>query len=219
MDFFRNLNLSGAKPADAAAESAGAVPAADVIKAGILRKQGGSIKSWKERWFTLTAENLAYYKVAGDKEPIDAIPLNKIRVCQREETSDPRNAAGFAHHFSVDVANRVYVIGARTEAERNEWVDAINNLIRDLPKDFGAPALPPKDELRASVDNVVAVGVPASSAVRLSPPAGWGPRVGLGWARSFSKKKSACVFKGRGRGRAVALLRWGRTACCMAQGA
>jgi len=172
MEFMRKF--SGANPAAAnkaaeAADGASAAPAAafggEILKSGILRKQGGGVKTWKERYFTLTKDALAYYKAKEDKEPIDSIPVAKIRVCQREET-DTRNPSRFPHYFSVDVGNRVYVIGSRDEPERNAWVDAINSLIKDVPKDL--PSLPNKgDELRNSMDNIAAaVGATTISQAR-----------------------------------------------------
>ena len=154
---FSGSNLTankGAADMSAAGEGAAAapvVPQGEILKSGILRKQGGGVKTWKERYFTLTKDALAYYKSKDDKEPIDSIAVAKIRVCQREET-DTRNPSRFPHYFSVDIGNRVYVIGSRDEPERNAWVDAINSLIKDLP------SLPPKgDELRNSVDNIAAI--------------------------------------------------------------
>jgi len=32
-----------------------------VVKAGFLRKEGQTVKSWKKRWFVLTNDGLAYY--------------------------------------------------------------------------------------------------------------------------------------------------------------
>jgi len=149
MNFLRNMsNQGGIRSAEAEA-SAG--PAAPIIKQGLMRKQGGSVKSWKERWFTLTKDHLSYYKSRDDKEPIDAIPVNKIRVCQREET-DTRNPSQFPHYFSVDVGHRVYVIGARSEADRDEWVEEISKLVRELTKEL--PTLP--SDLRTSNDNIAA---------------------------------------------------------------
>ena len=147
MNFLRNMSNQGAIRSAEAEASAG--PAAPIIKQGLMRKQGGSVKSWKERWFTLTKDHLSYYKSRDDKEPIDAIPVNKIRVCQREET-DTRNPSQFPHYFSVDVGHRVYVIGARSEADRDEWVEEISKLVRELNKDL--PTLP--SDLRTSSDNI-----------------------------------------------------------------
>ena len=39
----------------------------DTIKSGYLKKQGGKIKTWHERWFVLTKDYLNYYKDADGK--------------------------------------------------------------------------------------------------------------------------------------------------------
>ena len=38
-----------------------------IIKEGILRKQGGKIKSWNSRWFVLRKDGLHYYNKEGGK--------------------------------------------------------------------------------------------------------------------------------------------------------
>jgi len=38
-------------------------------KEGYLEKDGGSVKSWKQRWFVLAGTTLSYYKVRGDDKP------------------------------------------------------------------------------------------------------------------------------------------------------
>jgi len=45
------------------------------VKQGLLRKQGGQYKSWKDRWFTLTKDSLAYYK-SHDVRPPPPPPLS-----------------------------------------------------------------------------------------------------------------------------------------------
>lgn len=38
-----------------------------IVKEGVLSKQGGQIKTWKQRWFVLRGHQLYYYQKAADK--------------------------------------------------------------------------------------------------------------------------------------------------------
>mmetsp|Transcript_25198 Transcript_25198/g.30502 ORF Transcript_25198/g.30502 Transcript_25198/m.30502 type:complete len:168 (-) Transcript_25198:760-1263(-) len=58
------------QPASPHRSSSPASSALDVIKEGWLMKQGGAVKTWKKRWFSLSGARLAYYdtdkKYKGD---------------------------------------------------------------------------------------------------------------------------------------------------------
>ena len=128
------------------------------MKQGSLRKQGGQYKSWKDRWFTLTKNALSYYKsldvrdlsllshtqhlhtheahlpllfaesLNQNEEPIKRVLLTEVKAC-RHESADARLPARFPFYFSVETDGRVFVISARNETERNEWVEAISKLL------------------------------------------------------------------------------------------
>jgi hypothetical protein len=51
-----------------------------IVKEGVLYKQGGQIKTWKQRWMMLREHQLYYYKSAADKEPLGMIPLANCKV-------------------------------------------------------------------------------------------------------------------------------------------
>lgn len=46
-------------------------------KSGYLKKQGGKIKTWHERWFILTGDELNYYKDADGKYLVSSKFINK----------------------------------------------------------------------------------------------------------------------------------------------
>jgi hypothetical protein len=99
-----------------------------ILKQGILRKQGGQYKSWKDRWFTLTKDCLSYYKSLETEEPIKRIALKDIKSCKQDNSNDVRFPSRYPYYFCVETDARTYAISARNESERNEWVDAINKL-------------------------------------------------------------------------------------------
>lgn len=50
------------------------------IKSGWLKKQGGIVKSWHSRWFTLKGDQLYYYANQDESKPLGTIflPGNKV---------------------------------------------------------------------------------------------------------------------------------------------
>merc|ERR1711934_324308 len=53
-------------------------------KDGFLTKQGGSIKTWKKRWFVLKGDTLYYFKTQKDPEQTGEIKLEKTTKCTNE---------------------------------------------------------------------------------------------------------------------------------------
>jgi len=63
-----------------------------------------------------------------NEEPIKRVLLTEVKAC-RHESADARLPARFPFYFSVETDGRVFVISARNETERNEWVEAISKLL------------------------------------------------------------------------------------------
>lgn len=104
-------------------------PPANVVKQGLLKKQGGSHKSWKDRWFVLTVDSLAYFKQREDSMPIKVVPVSEILDCHRENADTKYGPGRHLCYFSVATEGRVYIIAAKNESERSDWVDGINSLL------------------------------------------------------------------------------------------
>eukprot|EP00698_Gefionella_okellyi_P002516 TRINITY_DN1235_c1_g1_i1.p1 TRINITY_DN1235_c1_g1~~TRINITY_DN1235_c1_g1_i1.p1 ORF type:complete len:927 (+),score=247.50 TRINITY_DN1235_c1_g1_i1:62-2842(+) len=106
------------------------------IKDGLLTKQGGSWKNWKDRWFVLKDNVLSYYEpdnVEAGKE-LGVINLKEVTTDQITY-GDERD-----HQFNIAcltaVKPRTYQICARNDPDRNHWVKALRASI-DF---FNAPA-------------------------------------------------------------------------------
>jgi serine/threonine protein kinase len=99
---------------------------------GWLTKEGAWMKSWKQRWFVLTTEQLLYYQTDTGLEkvkPKGVINLNDTFVAEL-----PKAASADETLFYIDVkGKRRYPIKASCQDERDEWIEAINNLRRRLP--------------------------------------------------------------------------------------
>lgn len=87
-------------------------------KTGFMVKEGGSIKTWKKRYFLLKNGELAYYKDKGAEE-LGRIPL---ATCSGIIIADKRKRPNC---FEIMTSNRLYAFSCETENERKEWVDAL----------------------------------------------------------------------------------------------
>jgi len=94
-------------------------------KSGWLTKEGGSIKTWKRRWFTLKNYVLSYYKSQGDPEPKGKIEVSGSTVVRASNNKNKK-----PNCFEVTTPTRIFYICADTEEERDSWVQALNESIK-----------------------------------------------------------------------------------------
>ena len=102
--------------------------------------QGGSVKSWKRRYFELSEGHLAYYKNPGDSNP-----LGKVRSCtvvramsENELLSGMIQLANTAvrqfpdserqHCFGVITPARTYLFQADSYPEVHSWLAELNKV-------------------------------------------------------------------------------------------
>lgn len=87
-------------------------------KTGYLTKEGGSIKTWKKRYFLLKSGELTYFKDKGGEE-LGKIPLataSAIRLADQRKKQ---------FCFEIVTPARVYAFIADNEEDRREWVDML----------------------------------------------------------------------------------------------
>lgn len=95
-----------------------------VRKSGWLEKMGGSVHTWKKRFFALTPNALYYFKDQNYKDSLGTIPILRSRLSKEPETDGP----GFYFNVRVPagVAKRTdYLIRATSDEEREAWMDEI----------------------------------------------------------------------------------------------
>lgn len=114
---------------------------------GWLTKQGGSIKTWKKRWFILKGNTLFYFKTRTDQDLTGSITLEPSSECKVV-----KNTGGKKFFFSVSTAKRTFMIWASKEEVCNDWVAAINEKIAELKKG-PPPADTPKPPPNHSSDD------------------------------------------------------------------
>lgn len=101
-------------------------------KTGWLVKEGGSIKTWKKRWFVLKEGVLSYFKKQGDTEPAGSIDMTT--------SSGVKSGSDKGKHkviFEIVTPSRTYAFSCETEDERKEWMEALLSCKKEQPK---APA-------------------------------------------------------------------------------
>eukprot|EP00009_Paramoeba_aestuarina_P003717 CAMPEP_0201512680 /NCGR_PEP_ID=MMETSP0161_2-20130828/4883_1 /ASSEMBLY_ACC=CAM_ASM_000251 /TAXON_ID=180227 /ORGANISM="Neoparamoeba aestuarina, Strain SoJaBio B1-5/56/2" /LENGTH=465 /DNA_ID=CAMNT_0047908615 /DNA_START=37 /DNA_END=1434 /DNA_ORIENTATION=- len=101
-------------------------------KEGYLTKCGGTIKTWKKRWFVLKGDTLFYFKTQKDTDLTGSIPLEVDSECKEEKSEKGK------YHFTVSTAKRTFCIYSDNEATTKDWVKAINEKIKEKKKG-GAP--------------------------------------------------------------------------------
>lgn len=104
-------------------------------KEGFLTKQGGSIKTWKRRWFVLKNKRLFYFKTRNDTEATGVIELETDSFVRDEKDKKKR------FMFSVGTSRRVFFICADNEKDMASWMDSIKrNLSGSGPVNVNPPA-------------------------------------------------------------------------------
>jgi len=106
-------------------------------KAGFLTKQGGSIKTWKKRWFVMKGDTLWYFKTQKDQDSTGFIKLDSSCSVSLQESKNKKNS----YFFAVNTPAREYVIYAETASAAKEWVDVIQNVLKDKKSANGS--IPP----------------------------------------------------------------------------
>ncbi|PRP85630.1 hypothetical protein PROFUN_06419 [Planoprotostelium fungivorum] len=88
-------------------------------KSGFLTKQGGTIKTWKERWCVLK-NNKIYYSKSQDKEgekghiDLEGLKPADVRISDKKKCS-----------FEIKTPARVFYMIASSDSERDEWIRCI----------------------------------------------------------------------------------------------
>lgn len=88
-------------------------------KAGFLTKQGGTVKTWKQRWFVCIRNQLSYFEDRADEKPINTIDLTECSDCSVTEFS------GKTFCFSLSFRDRIWIFSAQNENDMNDWVELL----------------------------------------------------------------------------------------------
>lgn len=97
------------------------------IHQGFLTKQGGAIKSWRRRFFTLRANNVLYYYKDVNKDPQGEIDLRDgtLRIRQGVCEDGCWYKIPLERTIVVETANRKYYLFSETVIEAVSWLEML----------------------------------------------------------------------------------------------
>ncbi|XP_063051004.1 rho GTPase-activating protein 25 isoform X2 [Engraulis encrasicolus] len=97
-------------------------------KSGWLKKQRSIVKNWQLRYFVLRGNILTYYKDDRESTSQGTIPLWSCQVNELS-SNDDKFLFEIIRPSSGDRERDPYVLMARTQAEKDEWVRSIRRVI------------------------------------------------------------------------------------------
>jgi len=100
-----------------------------VVATGWMIKQGGSIKTWKRRWFIFRNLVLFYHRKPQDKVPLGRIPILGYMV---EKADNDHVKKPFPFKLEHSAACRTWYFSTSTEEEREFWINTINTAVEEL---------------------------------------------------------------------------------------
>jgi len=115
---------------------------AGFAKDGHLTKQGGSIKSWKRRYFVVKDAKIYYYKTPKDQTLTGRIDLEPSSFVKEDNTGGKSKKP---FQFSVKTQKRHFLMYADTAEDMNAWISAIQREIDSLGK-TGSTGIPKAQE-------------------------------------------------------------------------
>ena len=98
---------------------------------GYLYKRGEHNTSWKKRYFELKNFQLKYFASPGDDQEKGSIVVTQVVV---EDAPADRE---HAHLFYLRAADRVFVLAAETEADKESWMANVTAIREIIVKDVG----------------------------------------------------------------------------------
>lgn len=107
-------------------------------KDGFLTKQGGSIKTWKKRWFVLKGDTIYYFKTPKDTEQTGEIKLEPTSACNSEPAMNKVAGKKKKYYFSVATTQRTFLMFTESEETMKQWVDKISQAIDKLGSPSGS---------------------------------------------------------------------------------
>lgn len=94
-----------------------------------MTKQGGSVKTWKRRWFILKAPFLYYFKAnTPETEEQGQIELMNDSFVKYEEKHNKKKTFGIGRPNQ----KRVFIMFSDDESETDSWMKSINSAIESL---------------------------------------------------------------------------------------
>jgi len=97
----------------------------NIIKEGLVTKQGGRIKTWKKRWCVLAENGLLYYKTKEYSNLQGHIELKSI---ENVEHVSEKEKLKKKYCFKIITPGRTFVISAINDEDMENWIDNIKKM-------------------------------------------------------------------------------------------
>jgi len=102
---------------------------------GYLTKQGGSIKTWRKRFFILKGKNLYYFKTPKDLQFTGKIDLEPTSVVKEEQDKKKKSM------ISITTTKRIFFMYPDKPEDIRSWIEAIQRNVDGL-KPQSTPSTP-----------------------------------------------------------------------------
>ncbi|CAH1795633.1 unnamed protein product [Owenia fusiformis] len=106
------------------------------VKSGWLKKQGGVVKSWKERFFIIKGGYMTYYAKEDDSKKLGSIELIGNRVVEVPSSNNGDDPPRFLFEIisgegqgKMASNHETYLLWAETDQERKDWMKAIRRVM------------------------------------------------------------------------------------------
>lgn len=149
--------------------SNGATKRTGVLMEGYLKKEGGAVKNWKKRWFSLDEQSstLSYYKKKEDTKPIKSFVIED-QLAQRTRERNKEFC------FKIVTNSRVLYMCAENEEEVENWLKAFSKCSCTVVKE-AAVKPPSKGKLKSMFKS--------ESRIQTMDVGKWGPDDVAAWAK------------------------------------
>ncbi|XP_077973704.1 uncharacterized protein LOC120347891 isoform X2 [Styela clava] len=109
-----------------------------VLRSGWLKKQGGMIKTWNERWFVLRGDVLFYYKDKEENKLLGTITLRGNEVVDHPNKMNEPNKYFFEIIPGGDKENlsknhNSYMMSTTTQNDKEEWLRVMKKVMKGPP--------------------------------------------------------------------------------------
>jgi ankyrin repeat protein len=110
-----------------------------VLKEGWLNKRGGSVKSWKKRYFVMRENKCYYYKseltqkkAMRGMQPMGEINFNVVASCDEVTPKDIKGEKKSMFYFKLTVSTGrgFYLIATHSQQSKDEWMEAIRAALK-----------------------------------------------------------------------------------------
>eukprot|EP00117_Sycon_ciliatum_P013900 scpid29876/ scgid14383/ SH3 domain-binding protein 2 len=126
---------------------------------GWIRKQGGSVRSWKRRYLILKSGCMYYYKDESSSSAQGQFSLEGYRIAQATDTKYPW-CVKLVH---INPKKRTYFISLSSEPEMRQWMEKIDHATRQWMEVTSGGSQPPASPSAVDVAPPPVLPRPAST--------------------------------------------------------